>query len=79
MRILDEESDKKLDEVSIFLTKEEAVQMLGYLENLIKNPSHQHSHLSSIDYQKEITICIYDTQNIESFHPRAKKLILKDE
>ena len=63
MRILDDESDKKLDNVSIFLTKEEAVQLRGYLNQLLDNPKLQHSHLSSSDYQKEITICLYDVKN----------------
>jgi len=79
MRVLDEDRDVKVDNLSIFLTKDEAIQMIGYLEDLVKNPSSHHAHLTSEDYQKEITICIYDQQNIDSFHPRAKKLIVEDE
>ena len=78
MRILDDESDKKLDNVSIFLTKEEAVQLRGYLNQLISNPALQHSHLSSADYKKEITVCIYKEDNLSSFDERSKKLILHD-
>ena len=79
MRILNDESDKKLDNISLFLTKEEAVQLRGYLNQLLDNSKLQHAHLSSKDYQKEITICLYDENNLESFHPRAIKLIEKDE
>ncbi|MFT4552842.1 MAG: hypothetical protein ACI9S8_001474 [Chlamydiales bacterium] len=78
MRILDEDNDKKIDNVSIFLTRDEALQMIGYLEDLVGNPGNHHAHLSSEDYQKEITLCVYGQQNIESFHPRAKKLIIED-
>lgn len=79
MKILDEDSNKKLDLVSIFLTKEEAIQLRGYLTQLIEHPELQHAHLSSQDYQKEITICLYDPKNLDSFHPRAIKLIKEDE
>ena len=78
MRILDEESDKKLDNVSIFLNKEEAVQLRCYLNQLLDNPKLQHSHLSSSDYQKEITICLYDEKNLENFNERSIKLIRED-
>ena len=79
MRILDDESDKKLDSVSIFLTKEEAIQLRGYLTQLLDNSKLQHSHLSSADCQKEITICLYDEKHLENFHSRSIKLIQKDE
>ena len=79
MRILDDDSDKKLDTISIFLTKEEAIQLCGYLNQLIDKPKLQHAHLSSEDYKKEITVCIYDEKALEGFHPRSVKLIEKDE
>ena len=79
MRILNDVNDKKIDNISLFLTKDEAFQMIAYLEDLLNNPGKHHAHLSSDDYQKEITLCVYDQQNINSFHQRAKKLILEDE
>jgi hypothetical protein len=79
LRILDNDADKKLDTISIFLTKEEAVQLRGYLNQLIDKPKLQHAHLSSEDCKKEITVCIYDKKNLECFHPRSVQLIEKDE
>lgn len=78
MRILDDVSDKKLDRITIFFTKEEAVFLQGYLRQIIDNPNKDHAHLSSSDYQKEITICIYDNLRADKFSTRAKKLILED-
>jgi hypothetical protein len=78
LRILDDDSDKKLDNASIFLTKEEAVQLRGYLNQLLDNPKLQHRHLSSTDYQKEITICLYDEKNLENLNQRSIKLIKED-
>lgn len=78
MRILDDKSDKKLDAISVFLTPEEAIQLRGYLNQLLSNPKLQHSHLSSSDYQKEITICLYDERDLEGFSQRAIRLIKDD-
>lgn len=36
MRILDDELDKKLDTVSLFLTETEIRHLIGYLEQLLK-------------------------------------------
>ena len=79
MRILDEESDKKLDNITIFLTKKEAEQFRSDLNQLLENPKLQHAHLSTEDYQKEITLCVYDEKNLQGLHPRAVKLIKNDE
>ncbi len=78
MRILDEDSDKKLDTVSLFLTKEEATQLQAYLRQLLDNPKLQHIHLSSSDYQKEITLCLYDQENLANLNQRSIKLINED-
>jgi hypothetical protein len=78
LRILDDASDKKLDHVSVFLTKEEAIHLRGYLNQLLDNPKLQHFHLSSSDYQKEINICLYDDNNIENLSQRSIKLIRED-
>ncbi|MFZ4773478.1 MAG: hypothetical protein ACOYK9_05755 [Chlamydiia bacterium] len=79
MRILDDVSDKKLDEVSILLTYEEAEQLHGYLGNLLENPKLQHEHMSSSDCKKTVTLCLYDESNLDFLHPRAIKLIKEDE
>lgn len=79
MRILNDKSDSKLNTVSIFLTKTEALHMVGYLEQLIEGEGGDHSHLMSEDFDKEINICLYDPKNIANFHPRVQKLIKQDE
>ena len=79
MRILDDEANRKLDNVSIFLTKEEAIQLRSYLDQLLSNPELQHLHLSSADYQKEVTVSIYNENNLSGFNERVKNLILNDE
>ena len=78
MRILNEDEDKKIDNISIFLTHREGNQLLSYLQTILKDPSCHHIHLSSEDYQKEITLCVYDDKNIQTFDPRTRKLLTED-
>jgi hypothetical protein len=78
MRILDEQSDRKLDTVTLFLTREEALQLRSDLDHLLAKPKLNHTHLSSEDYKKEITVCIYDEKDLVGFHPRSTKLIKED-
>lgn len=81
MRIFDDESDKKLDRITVLLTEPEALQLESYLKEFLEKPKDKglHFHLSSEDYNKEITICIYDPENITALHPRTQKLVLDDE
>ncbi|QVL57765.1 MAG: hypothetical protein KFB93_01435 [Simkaniaceae bacterium] len=78
MRILNDDSNEKLNNVSFFLTKQEAIQLHSDLQALIADPSKQHTHISSDDYQKEITVCIYDEKDLSGLHERVKNLILED-
>ncbi len=80
MRISNDITNEKLDQITLFLTELEAIQLKNYLEQFLQKPKDigLHFHLSSEDYQKEITICIYDPDNIDRLHPRAQKLILED-
>lgn len=81
MRISDDTSNKKLDRVTLFLTESEALQLESYLKQFLKKPKDKglHFHISSEDYQKEITVCIYNPDDISALHNRAQKLIQYDE
>lgn len=78
MKILHKKEKKILKSVSLFFTKEEALQLISYLDDLIKNPSHQHSHLESDDYANEMTVWLYDKENFKDLPPKVKKLIEED-
>jgi hypothetical protein len=69
---------QKLDGVGLYLIREEAIQLQSYLEQLLADPGMHHAHLSSYDYQKEVTVSIYDVANLEGFDERSKKLIKED-
>jgi hypothetical protein len=78
MRLLNQDNDKPLDRLTIYLTQSEAKEMLDSIQTLIKGPEGNHSHIPSEDFQKEITICIYDTDSMSNFNERSKKLIIQD-
>ena len=78
MRILDPRHSKRLDGVGLYLTREEAIQLQSYLGQLLADPGMHHVHLSSDNYQKEITVSIYNMANLEDFDERSKKLIKED-
>jgi hypothetical protein len=79
MRLLDQKSDASLQRIIIYLTQREAEQLRDFVGGLIKKPLGNHSHISSDDFKKEITVCIYDEANLSGFNDRSKKLIMTDQ
>jgi len=78
MRILDESSDKSLNRIILYLTLSEAMELRDGLDDLIKNPSNNHTHVSSEDFNKETTVCVYDVNDLNLFNKRSIDLILND-
>ncbi len=81
MIIYNVDTDKKVNKIILYLTSDEAQEMKGSLELIIKNnEKHHHEHIPDReDFKREITICIYKEDNLSSFDERSKKLILNDE
>jgi len=77
MRILDVESDRALSRVLLYLTADEAREMLSALEGAILD-HHAHEHVPSHDYSKEVTLCVYDPSAIGTFSERSRRLIAED-
>ncbi|MGE4573534.1 MULTISPECIES: hypothetical protein [Parachlamydia] len=76
MHIFDDELKKNLDGVTLLLTKCEIKQLIGYAKQLLEEkPPSDHYHLCDENYQKEITICLYEPEKMDSFHPAIQKLI----
>jgi GGDEF domain-containing protein len=78
MRILDEISDKSLENIILYLTFSEASELRDSLDDILKKPVNNHIHISSENIQKEITVCIYDINNLKGFNKRSMDLIIKD-
>ena len=75
MRILDVTTDKSIKKIILYLTNFEALEFRDSLNDLIKKPLNNHAHISSEDYQKEVTICIYGESNLNGFDKRSIELI----
>lgn len=78
MRLLDRQTSKPLKNVIIYLTLSEANELADKIGALLSRDHDHHEHISSEDYQKEITLTIYENRPIESFFERSRRLILED-
>ena len=77
MRIHNIDNDKKIDQVGLYLTHSEAQELRDSLEMLLQKPEMHHLHIPNGDYQKQITISIYD-ETLKGFNERVRKLIKDD-
>jgi hypothetical protein len=78
MRILDEQRDCSVARVTILLTRVEAEELRDSLAALLSNGIGHHVHSASVDFQKEITLALYDDNNIHAFNDRCQRLIRED-
>lgn len=78
MRMLDEDRDSSLNRVTLYLTRSEASELRDSLDALMKDRRERHEHVPSEDYNKELTVCIYDAGDLKSFNERSKRLIILD-
>lgn len=79
MRILDQDSDKTLKDVILYFTIEEANELKDDLEKLInKHRSNEHAHINDLQYTHEITVAIYDENDLDGFNERSIELIKQD-
>lgn len=79
MRILDHDSDKAVNSISVFLTADEAKELLDSLKQLLETPANNHAHIPDKGFKKEITIAIYAEGSTAGFDKRTERLILADE
>lgn len=78
MRILDEQRDCTVAKATILLTKTEAEELRDSLESVLANRRENHAHIPSEDFRKEITVAVYDEENIHTFNERCQRLIRED-
>jgi cytosine/adenosine deaminase-related metal-dependent hydrolase len=80
MRILDQRKQKGLKNIILYLTKEEAEEMRDALDSMIaQQDKPMHTHINEDEYEHEVTIAIYNANNLTDFDERSKQLILLDE
>ena len=75
MHIYDSHSDKTLDDVILYLTPEEANELYDGLARIMKQPRGNHVHVNNDDYQRELTVCIYRKEDIETFDEKSRQML----
>ena len=71
---------RSLNEVLLILEPSEAVQLIGYVKQLLEiDSSNVHFHLNDASYQKEITLCLVKDQDFTSFHPSIRAIVAQNE
>ncbi|HEX2582687.1 MAG TPA: hypothetical protein VHL30_01055 [Chlamydiales bacterium] len=82
MRIYNEDTDRKVNKVILYLTPDEAQELKDSLDLILSNnEKHHHEHIPDRedDFKRQITVCVYKEDNLSSFDERSRRLILKDE
>jgi len=75
MLISNDENDQPIKGVTILLTPSEMGQLAAYAKRLSESPSGEHSHLSSEDYQQEVTLCVYELGQTSMLAENLRKLL----
>jgi hypothetical protein len=60
MRLLDDDRDVEVENATLFVTAAEAEEMMSHLARLIELGGVAHSHISTEDFQRELTVCLYE-------------------
>ena len=74
MRLLDNETTRALTNVSLYLTRAEATQLVGYLGDLLAGGGH-HCHLFDDEYARELTVAVYSPEILLQSDERSQRLI----
>lgn len=75
MRIYDFDNDRTIDNVVLYLTPAEARELYNGLARVIETPRRVHVHISSNDYQRELTLCVYRKEDIETFDEKSRQIL----
>jgi len=75
MRILDDDRDRAIERVTVFLTRSEAGEVRDKLNALLSGDVGEHVHVSDSDLQREITLAIYSEDDLLRFNERARRII----
>lgn len=78
MRILNQADNAPLSSITVYLTAAEALQAIGYLEQMLAEPRQHHFHLNDDEYRRELTLAVYQPGNLDHYDERSRKLIAEE-
>ena len=79
MHIYDPINKRRLSEVTLFLTPEQAAELASTAEDLARDPRKHHGHVSNADYTVEITVAVYTPGNLDGFDNESRRILAEDE
>ena len=79
MHILDETTDKSLKNIVLYLTFAEALELKDSLDKIINKPFNNHFHIPDENFQKELTVCVYNVDDLSGFNERSINLIINNQ
>lgn len=79
MRIYDQENDKTLQDLILCLTKNEAIELRDSINAMLKNKNFdRHEHIDDEEFCHELSIMIYDMDNLTNINERLIRVIKED-
>jgi hypothetical protein len=82
MRLLDEETDRTLRKLALYLTPEEAREVRDALEQLLidrETVRLEHVHVDDREYEHHLTLVVYTAEQVDELQPRYRRLIIDDQ
>ncbi len=71
-------NNQVLDAITLCLTPTEAKELAHSAADLAEHPEKHHHHVSSADYQVEITVAVYTVDNIADFSEDLQRILKVD-
>lgn len=79
MRIFNKDKDETLKNVLLYLTYDEALELRDSINHILKNKQpNGHEHVNDNDYTHELTVTVYDGENMRGLDQRSIKIIEED-
>ena len=78
MRILELENRRELSELTLYLTSQEAEELQQSLVDMIRSPKGNHCHINDENFERELTVCVYQEEDLSDFDEVSKQIIIGD-
>ena len=79
MRILNTNADIALKSIILYLKIEEAKELYDSIGMMLNEKDlSNHTHVNDLSFEHEVTLVLYDEQQIGSLNERSKRIILED-
>lgn len=77
MRFLNQENGQSMNDILLLMTYQEACEIRDDLERLISSGKlNDHSHINDAEFKHELTLSIYNENDLDGYQENIRKLIL---